>query len=1189
MKQLLLKSFAVLTVAGGFATDAYCFPKLPRDADNPFLRMRKASPRHAFQTGNERRGAKRTAPTQTLPASDSYQYVFGPDGSDWFATCDWDVEIHELEGGLATEKLIKGYTFTIYDHEMKKVGSIHDTIEFEEDEIRCADAMLGIDITKKFFNYDDKYEVMVSLCMNKPDYTMNIRTKVYSIGGEKEDGNDKAIQVIAGYPVDAINSATTSWDENFYISFLTEIEPDPDGDYAEYIDFLAAYKQEVTTYSKAGLSGGIKEVFRHQTPMLNLPGDQMSCPMFLSRIVDGNLTMMFQQYEKPFFIDPTGMGGNEDVTPDNNLVLDIYQLRGDYTKTMEHLSTTKIPTIPSDADNALYTYYGAGNLRYNEDFDFEHYSSDGRPAFIVSVDEYQIDDDDNYNSSYYVYDADGNRIKTLSENTFTFVNLSDLPGHEPQTMFVHTGDEWTFEFVDLYSAETVTTVDQMYRGYGLSTSIDRVATKEGYQYAAATSNGIADEEEKVLYAPVIWLDSDGEMIRIDKVPVGKGVELARFYIASEALSPYVFNTDKDLEYMLLVKRRVDGANELREEFMIATAEKGVIRTFLPTSELGDIHTVTLLPGATSQLWMTYVKESQYTSVAYDLPFTKFAGGAGTPDDPYLIATAGDFKQITASPAASYRLTADIDCAGMTLPVVANFQGILDGDGHTVRNMTLYGDDNVALFKECNGATVKNINFYDTRISISGNGDGAVITSSAIASKFDNIHIRRLDVAGTGFTGQFAGICCRSWSKTSISECELADATINLPQANGVGGIAGDMRTGASISACSFSGSITGATTIGGIAALTTSGDEVITDCHVDADLKALNTVGGIVGFLDRSKVTHCHVEGTIEATTPSQWTKALAAGGIAGELEGDWEGKAGVSVSGNLIGISAIIVPELDLKEDYPHQLATVHRVVGRTSYNAEPREDENGNPTDEVIYENGVTNNLVLSTLYVIDADFDEKSIEGTSVDKYELTADQLRSNLGFAYGNEATSPWDIQSWPEYAPKLYYETSILITESDINATVDDVFNIEIAILSRIPVTEDELLGDFMCDYDMEVMEMTGGMNFDGKTMAIEFKALKEGSTSFSTSMMGSSATCNVHITKQENVAVDGIEESPDGLRYADGLVTAPGCLISIYDMNGRLLLSGEDRINTECLSAGIYIAVGNNAYGRKSTIKFTR
>lgn len=753
---------------------------------------------------------------------------------------------------------------------------------------------------------------------------------------------------------------------------------------------------------------------------------------------------------------------------------------------------------------------------------------------------------------------------------------------------MHTGDEWTFEFVDLYSAKTVTKIDQMYRGYGLSTSADRVATKDGYVYALATSSGIADEEAGVLYAPVVWLDNNGELIRMDRVPIGEGVELARFYIASEALSPYVFNTDKDLEYMILVKRRVNNALDLREEFIVATAEKGALHTFLPTEELGNILTVTLIPGDKPQLWMTYLKDDKYTSVSYDLPFTKFAGGTARPTIRIRSLPPATCSGSQTS-SASYRLTADIDCGGISLPMVDNFKGTLDGDSHTVKNLTISGEGSAALFKECNGATVKNINFFDTRMILSGNGETSLIASRAIASKFDNIHIRRLSATGDDFTGQFGGISCSTWSKTAITGCELSDATINLPQANGLGGIAGDMRTGSTIAACSYAGSITGATSVGGIAGTTTTGDEVIINCHVDADLKAQNTVGGIVGFLDRSTVRNCHVEGTVEATTPSKWTKALAAGGIAGELEGDWEGKAGVSVSGNLIGIYAIIVPELDLTEDYPHQLATVHRVVGRTSYNAEPREDENGNPTDEVIYENGVINNLVLSGLDVIDADFAEKSIEGTSIDKYELTADQLRNDLGFAYGNDASSPWNIQSWPEYEPKLYYETSILITESDINAMVDDVFNIEIAILSRIPVTEDELLGDFMCDYDMEVIEMTGGMTFDGKTMAIEFKALKEGNTPFTTSMMGSTATCNVNIAKQENVAVEEIEGSSDMLKYADGIVTAPGCMVSIYDMNGRLLLSGEDRINTECLSAGIYIAVGNNADGRKSTIKFTR
>lgn len=1189
MKQLLLKSLATLTVAGGFSAEAHAIPNLPGNPTHAFSRMRQATPTHAFMANCDNRGMKKVEASQNIPASDAFQYMTGPDGSEWFATCNWDMEIRELEGGMATEKIIKGYTFTFYDNNLREVGSIHDSVVLEEGEVRCANAMLAIDITKKFFNYDDKYEVMVSLCMNKPDYTMNIRTKVYSIGGEKEDGNDKAIQIIPGYPVDAVNSATQAWDENFYITFLSEITPDPDGDYADYIDFLAAYKNETTTYSKAGISGSITEIFRHTIPMPNLPGDQMTCPMFLTRIIDGNLTMLFQQYEKSFFINPAGMGGDENITPDNNLVIDVYQLSGGYNKTMEKISSTKIPTTPTGNENALYTFYGVGNLRYNEDLDFGHYTSDSRPSFVVSVDDYMTDDDDNYNSSYYVYDADGNRIKTLSENTYTYVNMTDLPGHEPQAMFVHTGDEWTFEFVNLYSAKTVTEVDQMYRGYGLSTSADRVATKDGYIYALATSSGIADEEAGVLYAPVMWLDNNGELIRMDRVPIGEGVELARFYIASDALSPYVFNTDKDLEYMILVKRRVNNALDLREEFIVATAEKGAIHTFLPDEELGNILTVTLIPGDKPQLWMTYLNDDKYTSVSYDLPFSKFAGGIGTPEDPYLIATAGDLQRITDSPAASYRLNSDIDCGGISLPMVDTFKGTLDGDGHTVKNLAIYGQGNAALFKECNGATVKNINFYDTRLNLSGNGDAAVISSRSIASTFDNIHIRRLSASGDDFTGQFGGISCSTWSKTAISGCEVTDATIDLPQANGLGGIAGDMRTGSSISACAFAGSITGATSVGGMVGSTTTGDEVITNCHVDADLKAMNTVGGIAGFLDRSSVTHCHVEGTIEATNPSKWTKAFAAGGIAGELEGDWDKTGNVPVSRNLIGISAIIVPDTDLAEDYPHQMATVHRVVGRTSYNAEPREDEKGQPTDEIIYENGVINNLVLSGLDVVDADFAEKSIEGTSIDKYEVTAEMLRSDLGFAYGNDVSSPWNIQSWPEYAPKLHYETAILITDSEINAVVDETFNIEIAILSRTYVTEDELLGDFMCDYDMEVMEMTGGMTFDGKTMAIEFKALKEGNTSFTTSIMGSTAECKVNITKHEDVAVEEIEKSSDELIYANGIVTASGCLISIYDMNGRLLLSGEDMIDTESLSAGIYIALARNADGRKSTIKFTR
>lgn len=1192
MKQFKLKSIAAIALfaASGIAADAAPRPAIDRNA--PLSRMRQVRPTHRWSGHGVTGTRQRISPDHSLPATDSFQYLYGPDGSEWYATCDYEVESVVLEGGYTSDQ-IKGFTYTIYDTEFKKIGTIHDTISFEEGESRCAQVMMDINVTKKFFNYDDKYEVMVTLCMNAENYSMNIRTNVYSIGGMKSGDNDVPVTVIGGYPVDAVNLATKSWDEYFYITFLTEEKPDPD-DYEEYLDYLSQFKEVLTTYTKATTSNGgeASVLFEHKIPMINLPGDQMSCPMMLSKNVDGKLTLMYQQYEKSFFIDPTGMGGNEDITPDNNLVIDIYQLAGSYSKEMEQISTTRIATPPVEDEGTLYTFYGIGNLLFDGDVDFHNYSSDGTPCFIVSRDEYLRADDDNYNSSYYVYDVNGNRIKTLAEDTYNYVLMSDIQGFEPQAMFIHTGDEYTFEFVDLISAQTSTTVDQMYRGFGLSASIDRVPSKDGYVYAVATTNGIVETEEdgvnKVL-APVCWLGKDGELIRLDNVPVGEGVELAQLYIASEALSPYVYNTDTDIEYMLLVKRRTPDGTSLQEEFLVATTEKGVIHSFLPDEEKGAIATVTLLTGENPQLVIAYNKNYQYSTDSYTLPFTKFAGGNGSATDPYLIATAGDLMQIRSNPSASYRVEADIDCAGVSLPSVQQFSGTLDGSRHTIANVALYGNDKVGLFSECAGATIRNLDFFDCKVSLGGNDNNALLAGTAMNSTFDNIHIRRLNVSGDDFSGSFAPVASQAWTNTSFASCEVSDAAINLPQATKVAGIASDLRTGTTITASSFNGTITAANTIGGIVASTTTGDEVISNCHVDADLKAENTIGGVVGFLDRSSVRNCYVEGTLEATTPSKWNKTLSVGGIAGELEGDWEKTSNVPVTNNLIGISEIRVPDMSgVTEDYPHQLATVHRIVGRTSYNTQLDEEEAKNGP---IYETGVVNNLVVSDLAVIDSDFDEKTIEGTSIAKEDVNTEMLESELGFTYGKDSSAPWNIQSWNAWDPQLYYENSICIPYSSINATEGEIFSIEVALLSRTPMTADDILDNFMCDFNEGLMEMTGDMDFDGKTMTIGFKALKEGTSQFTVSLLDGTAGCLVNITKPQSTTNPGAVESiAEGstLNISNGVLTASGSMITVYDMQGHPVISGIDRLDTASLSSGIYVATATSTAGT-STLKFAK
>ena len=1174
---------ALLTSIGATASAA-SMPKAGCLQNAPLSRMRKVMPTQKW-SNTEIAGhrQKRVSPDFTTPTVDEFQYMIAPDGSEWYAVCDYDYE--EVKYDYYTEKYLKGFTFTIYDSKFNEVGKVRDKIEFEEGETRCAQVMLDVNMTKKFFNNDDKPEVMVSFSMNTgaPNYYVNVRTKAYSVVSNLGDEElSTPLATINGYPIDAVNCAQDRWSEEFYITFLTDERPENVDDYDTYTDYLGDFYSILTTYGK-----GSNTIMQRRAQNLKLPGDQMTSPLLLCKNQGGKLTLIYAEYEKSFFEDPSGMGENETVIPDNKLIIDVYQMNDAYPREMELISTTKIDAVQNTDNSDVYcTYYGIGNLMWDKDVDFGNYTSDGRPAFIVSTDDYLYSDDDHYNSGYFVYDADGKRIKTIAENTYDYVQLSDVPGYEPQAMFVHMGDDMNFEFVDLYSASTVTEVDHMFRGHSLTTSVDRVPTAGGYSYAFALAYGTALDDTNIA-SPICWIDTNGELIRVDEVPVGEGVELVQNYMSADALTPFVFNTDSAIEYVMLVKRRMPGDEGLREELVIASPEKGVLHTFTADEAKGYLRTVFLMAGADPQLLIVYMDDDyRFTTDAYSLPFSRFAGGSGSLADPYLIATAGDLQQIKFAPKANYRLTGDIDCGSLTYYIIDEFSGVLDGDGHTVSNLRLctQGTQKTGLFSYTNNATVKNIDFYNASMLLSGSYEAGLIAATASQTTFDNIHVRRFSATGDDYRGEFGGIAGKTWMATNLKGCELAGAEIDLPSCPVAGGMTGDIRTGTTITGCAFSGNMTTNNTLGGIVGSTTTGDEVISQCHVDANLKAQNTVGGIVGFLDRSKVRSNYVEGTLEATTPSKWTNALSLGAIAGELEGDWQGNADVPVVNNLIGVSALIYPSLDgVQAQHPRQLATVHRVVGRTSYNSYKEEEPNW-----VAYETGVLNNLVVSDLAVIDSDFNETSIEGTTTDKYELDTDILEKNLQFAFGQTSDAPWNLLSWYAYDPSLYYESSVYIPASSISVNKDETFSIEIAILSKEQITEDDILDGFMCEYDADVIEMTGNMTFDGKTMSVEFTAIAAGATDFSVSILGSNAGCKVTVNGDGN-AVDSIAAEGGKLSIESGIVAADGCAITVFDINGKAILSGFDSVDASALSAGIYVAVATDKAGKTSALKFAR
>ncbi len=125
-------------------------------------------------------------------------------------------------------------------------------------------------------------------------------------------------------------------------------------------------------------------------------------------------------------------------------------------------------------------------------------------------------------------------------------------------------------------------------------------------------------------------------------------------------------------------------------------------------------------------------------------------GAGTPNDPYRIASPDDLGAIrNYDGAACYQLTGNIDLASIvwTTPVIPTFEGKFNGNGFSVSNMNLRGEGFLGLFGVLWGdAVVENLQVSDANI-VAGESGSAVGILAAV---------NRGRVFGCRTTGRIAG-------------------------------------------------------------------------------------------------------------------------------------------------------------------------------------------------------------------------------------------------------------------------------------------------------------------------------------------------------------------------------------------------------------------------------------------------
>lgn len=207
---------------------------------------------------------------------------------------------------------------------------------------------------------------------------------------------------------------------------------------------------------------------------------------------------------------------------------------------------------------------------------------------------------------------------------------------------------------------------------------------------------------------------------------------------------------------------------------------------------------------------------QITSEDYPtlrLPVT--TGVPAEPNDIALVAPthitdAAGLAAITGS--GHYILDNDIDLDGVTWTPIANFAGVLDGNDHTVSNLTIdlpAGSNYTAMFgKIANGAQIRNVTLTDVNVTgwdgtngsvTNGIGTGTAALIAYAPTTNDAIFtVKNVSVSGVvrgagsavgGLIGQGWGISTNSRSVfyNCTSSCTVTAGNVNTGSGNGAGG------------------------------------------------------------------------------------------------------------------------------------------------------------------------------------------------------------------------------------------------------------------------------------------------------------------------------------------------------------------------------------------------------------------
>lgn len=211
-----------------------------------------------------------------------------------------------------------------------------------------------------------------------------------------------------------------------------------------------------------------------------------------------------------------------------------------------------------------------------------------------------------------------------------------------------------------------------------------------------------------------------------------------------------------------------------------------------------------------------ITSSSSNSITLDIN-VPIVQGDGTTTKPYLISSVNDFDLIRKNSTKVFKLLNDIDLSNVNnFQTISNFSGTLDGDGFTIKNLTINNQSGFITNLSSIGI-VKNLNF-------------------------ENVTITNSNTSHTGVFGNVSG----KLENIAIKSGKISNQASDNGQYLGTGAIAGVLSSGGIIQDCYSSANVTQGINVGGLIGLNKNG--TIQNCYANGTVNGgKKSSGGIIG------------------------------------------------------------------------------------------------------------------------------------------------------------------------------------------------------------------------------------------------------------------------------------------------------------------------------------------------------